>query len=226
MALVLTMLQTAPSAVLAAQPLPPPTSIKILSGTAKDHLYLIKYLVKGPDDTGSIYLKIWDEQKKSVWSAKVPLKHKNSEGVCTVNTDALGNGRYTCQLLTSFIGYQGFAVSKKWPLLVRQNSTCNLTDNGMCRWRQDGVLGHRFEFAYTGAKGKTISWEIYNAESQMLKKDSFKPRYNKGSYLLYWDYYTDDGTRIPSGSYSLRYRISGGNWQLQVFNVNFGGDRS
>lgn len=86
----------------------------------------------------------------------------------------------------------------------------------------DGAPGLKFTFSQQNGKGKNLTFEIYDSNSKKIySKTSGTLNYVSGTNWMTWNYYpSDGGLKAKSGTYTVKYWITGGNPKESTFSIN------
>lgn len=128
------------------------------------------------------------------------------------NYSNLPSGSYTMKVtaivqkekegyLTNPTGTWNFKINHKQPAYFKLSSYNRV-------YNDDGSYSTRFVFDYYRYKGKSVTFEIYNADGKRVYKfTGNKPlSYDKGRYSKSWNGYpSDGGLQCQSGDYTVKY---------------------
>jgi hypothetical protein len=99
--------------------------------------------------------------------------------------------------------------------------TLSFVEEGMFVSSSTGQYIHRFNFNFTVGAGKTVTTQIYTWDGLLLRTCKYTLKNASGTYSYKWDYFPDDGLRVDSGDYVIKYKIGDGEWQQIEFTVQF-----
>lgn len=154
------------------------------------------------------------------WSEETFGEYKTINRSYGANYSKLPSGTYT-MYITATVSGKDYGINYwtdytfKWSSKINhaQPATINLKSVENVA-NEDGTYSNKIIFSHSGAKGKKISLEIYNAAGKVVYKTSGSNpiAYDSGTYSLKWSGYpSGGGLKCDSGNYTIKYWFSNGN---------------
>lgn len=154
------------------------------------------------------------------WDEKEFPEYKTFTRNYGADYSKLPSGTYTMYLTCTIRAWSdGGYIQTDYPF--RFSSKINHTQTPIIKLKSvqsvandDGTYGTKITFSHTAAKGKKISFEIYNTDRKLVfKTSSSKPMTSdSGTYNFIWSGYpTGGGLKLPSDDYIIKYWLSNGN---------------
>ena len=195
----------------------------------KDGKFYMSYTITTgrPPDTSEAVTKIKASLVNSsgktifTWSEKTFGEYETIKRNYGADYSKLPSGTYT-MYVTCTVSGRGYGAYATWTdYAFKWSSKINHTQTALIYLKSvdnvandDGSYSNKIIFSHSGAKGKKISLEIYNADGKVVYKASGSNpvNYDSGTYSFKWSGYpSGGGLKCPSGDYTIKYWLSNGN---------------
>lgn len=154
------------------------------------------------------------------WDEKTFEEYKTITRNYSADYSKLPSGTYTMYVTCTVSGreYGGYSWTDyafRWSSKINHTQTAVINlksvDNVA---NDDGSYSNKITFSHSGAKGKKISFEIYNTDGKVVYKTSGSNPIsnNSGTYYFMWSGYpSNGGLKCASDDYIIKYWLSNGN---------------
>ncbi len=130
------------------------------------------------------------------------------------------SGLYALNIVYTGSGTFG-EVSKSWAWTVNhtRKTGITLTKNYKAK-ASDGTYVHKFVFSQVGGAGQTLHCQIYTKAGKLVRNFECESIYDKSTWTVSWNYFPDEGLKMKSGAYILKYWIGDGNPKQTTVNLS------
>lgn len=160
-------------------------------------------------DSSGVVIDRWNAIDHVNYSS--PVKYTYPRDYSSTSSDT-----YTMQMT-----YSNLWGSKSWSFNIKhtQKSVMTLKESYKIL-KDDGSYAHKLVFNLTGAKGKTLTCEIYTKDGKLVRQYTCSNfGYASGTWTVKWDYFPASGLKVGSGDYLIKYWVAGGTPKQSTINV-------
>lgn len=154
------------------------------------------------------------------WAEETFEEYKTIDRNYGADYSKLPSGTYTMHI-TGTVSGRDYGINSwrdyvfKWSIKINHTQPATINFKSVENVaNDDGSYSNKIIFSHSGAKGKKVSMEIYNAAGKVVYKTSASNpiSYDSGTYSFKWSGYpSGGGLKSDSGDYTIKYWLSGGN---------------